>query len=289
MFFIAVVFSSCNDDRISLGEVLFYPSFLWVDENVTPVTKTFDFDFSQDAKDDKSFAEFQFVDNEGKPVSTSVMQVIMDGNELVDNKFAIQSDVTSKELTFKFTPNAKEGTHQGYLKLVNHKLDRLDSQPLTPDMKVDAFQWTLKFEKVMNPLAKFLLWLAIILVSLLFLWFLVIKPLIYPRIRLNRIELSSKNGYFVNKKINGARLVIFTNQYKPQGWLNKIFTGEIKYIKGDPWITSWELTPKGRKKVAIINLHGKYLINPVTTELINYGEYQLTNIQTKEIITIKTL
>ncbi|MBQ6061996.1 MAG: hypothetical protein IJK87_00005, partial [Prevotella sp.] len=102
IFFLSIILllSSCKDNSISFGTVEYYPSFLWVDANITPVTKTFDFDFSEDAKNDShSFAEFQFVDNDGKPISTEVMQVYDNGERLKDNKLRVGSEVDSKQLT----------------------------------------------------------------------------------------------------------------------------------------------------------------------------------------------
>jgi len=68
-----------------------------------------------------------------------------------------------------------------------------------------------------------------------------------------------------------------------------LFTGEILYIVDDIWTSSWEITPKGRKKAAKISLHGNYMITPITSELSNYGVYQLNKLTTKETITIKIL
>lgn len=140
-----------------------------------------------------------------------------------------------------------------------------------------------------NPLQTFFLWISILALVLLILWFTILKPFMYPRIRLSRMELSSKKGYYVNKKINGTRRVVVSNKRNKQSFLNKLFTGEILYIVNEIWTSPWELSPKGRSKVAKINLHGKYMITPVTSELVNYGEYQLANIETKESITIKIL
>lgn len=286
----AVLLVSCKDDSVSLGTVKYYPGFLWVDSNITPVTQTFDLDFSADAKADaNSFAEFQFVDNNGTPIGTNVMQVTIDGKQIPNNKFRVNSNETSKKVTFTFSPDAKNGKHQGYLRLVSHNLDRLDSQELKPGQKVDAFQWTLTYDKGMNPLAQGLLWFLAVVAALLILWFIILKNIFYPRIRLSRLDLSSSDGYYQNKKINGKRLVVVTNKYKPQGWFSKIFTGEILYIKDDRWTAAWELSPKGRKKALKISLHGKYMIDPVTSQLENYGEYQLQNMETNSITTIKIL
>lgn len=289
-FLLLLLLTSCKDNSISMGTVEFYPSFLWVESDLTPVIKTFDFDFSEDAQADKeSFAEFQFVDNNGVPISTEVMQISINGNTLKDNKLRINSNETSGKIVFSFSKDAPTGKYQGYLRLINHNLDRLDSQSLKQGDKIDAFQWTLYYEKRMNPLAKCLMWTFFLTGLLLMLWFLFLKQFLFPRIRLSRMELSSKKGYYMNKRINGSRMVVVTNNYKPQSRLSKVFTGKITYIKDDIWTSSWELTPKGRKKAAIINLHGKYMISPVTREIANYGTYQLDNLATKESITIKIL
>ena len=140
-----------------------------------------------------------------------------------------------------------------------------------------------------NPLKTIFMWTCIIAIGLLLLWFIVLKRIRYPRIRISRIELSSKKGYYDNKKINGCRKVVISNKREKQSLINKIFTGFIIYIVNDIWTDTWELTPKGNKKSVRVNLHGKYMITPVTSELANFGEYKLENIQTKEIVTIKTL
>ena len=260
-----------------------------MDADVKSVTKTFDFEFSEDAKNDRnSFAEFQFVDNEGIPISSNEMQVFMDGQQLVNNRFRVGSDVTTKDFTFQFSPNAKSGKHQGYLKLINHSLDRLDSQPLSPGQKVDAFQWTLHFEKGMNPLARFLLWLFVILAALLIIWIILLKPFFFPRIRLNRLEITSANGYFKNVNINGARKVVMTKTSFSQGWLSKLFTGKVIVIKDDIWADEWCITPKKGRRTAKINLRGKYIVKPLTSEIQNFSEYTLLNIRTKEELSIKT-
>lgn len=287
---IFIFLSSCKkDESVSFGTVEYYPSFLWEDSNITPVTKIFDFDFSQDAKDYKSFAEFQFVDNDGNPISTNIMQVTIDGKRIENNRFRINSNVDSIELAFTFSPKAEKGKHQGYLKLINHQLDRLDSQPLTNNQQVDAFQWTLNYDKRMNPLAKVLMWIGFALFALLVIWFLFFKPILYPRIRVNRIVISSKNGYFLNKNINGTRIVIFTNDIKRQNILNRFFTGEILYIEDSTWQSPWELTPKGRIKAVKIKHHGKYMVTPPTSELSSFGEYVLSIVNSSETFKIKLL
>lgn len=284
---VLIFLSSCKkDESVSFGTVEYYPAFLWVDSNITPVKKTFDFDFSQDAKDHNSFAEFQFVDNDGNPISTNIMQVTIDGKQIEDNRFKISSDVTSKELTFTFSSKAKKGKHQGYLKLISHKLDRLDSQPLTNNQQVDAFQWTLNYDKGMNPLAKVLMWIGIVFLALLALWFFILRPMLYPHFaKFTKSVLIEKDGKIVaqlNFAFKGARKVVFHNQKKKQSIWNKLFVGEIRTLVNQNFVSELTFVPKKNNA----NAHGVgYTIHP--NPVPRSGIAKITYSQEKLIITLR--
>lgn len=285
--------SACQKEdglsKAKLGECSYYPGFLWSKADTIGVTKHLYLDFNDDAKEDKeTFVEMVFVDKEGHPIPDDVLEITIDGVITKGNKFTAYSSDEEKKVTFRFLPKAENGNHQGYIKLTSYKLDRFDNQELS-GKPVEVMRWDLRFNKCMNPLAKVMMWFCIFVMVALVLWFTLLKNIFYPRIRLSRLELSTKRGYYVNKKINGSRMVVATNNYKPQSRLSKLFTGKITYIKDELWTSSWEMTPKGRRKVAKINLHGKYMISPVTSEISNYGTYQLDNLATKESITLKIL
>lgn len=278
-----MMFSSCDENKgVALGEVEYYPQFLLSDSSIKPITRIFDLEFSQDAKLDKNcYAEFQFVDNDGKPVSTQVMQVSMDGQMLKDNKFRVTSSDTEKQLTFTFSPDAKEGKHQGYLKLVSHNLDRLDAQQLVVGQQVDAMQWTIYYEKNMNPLAKILMWIGIVALGLLALWFLLIRWMAYDYIKIGSMRITEP--YYSQRKIKGARQVVFTNKPTKQGWLNRLFTGRIIYEINPVWTSPvvFEASSKGEVKMKSNN---KYSIDPFDFKLRKQEEYTLINEDTKDKI-----
>ena len=279
---LCMLVTSCKDDTVSLGDVNYYPSFLWVDSNITPITKTFNLEFSQDAKlDPNCFAEFQFVDNNGEPIGTDEMQVSIDGKQLPDNKFRVNSDETSKQLTFTFSPNAKPGKHQGYLRLIRHNLDRLDSQQLTVGQQVEAMQWTLHYQKSMNPLAKVLMWIGILILAALLLWFLLIRWMVYDYIKVGSIRITEP--YFSQRKIKGARQLVFTNKPVKQSCLNKLFTGKIIYEINPVWTVPlfFEAASKGQVKM---KHNQNYTIEPYDMVLKKQEEYTLINDSTKERI-----
>ena len=285
LLFICIILVSCKDESVDFGTVEYYPAFLWEDANISPVTKTMDCDFSLDAQNDaNSFAEFQFVDNEGKAVPTSEMQVKVDGIVAKKNIFRVYSKTKSVKLEFTFSPDAKTGKHQGYLKLINHELDRLDSHQLSSGQKIDVFQWTLNYDKGINPLAFILLCIGVVILSCLSLWFLFIQRLVYPVIKLSRIEVKETSE---NKRINRCRKVVFCNKKSKQSVLSKIFTGKILYVSNSIWTSDWELKPGKEKRTVKPMLHGNYTMSPMKVYLKSMDEFSLTNIQNKSVIHLK--
>lgn len=51
-------------------------------------------------------------------------------------------------------------------------------------------------EECWNPLKTILFWAVIAVTAVLLLWFLLLRPICYPRIRLSRIQMTDSNGYF---------------------------------------------------------------------------------------------
>ena len=284
---------SCKDKN-SIGSVSYHPSFLWSDSCIVSVEKTFDFDFSEDAQNDpRSYAELQFTDNDHRPISTDIMQVSIDGEPLPHNKFRIDSKVKSKTLAFTFTPDAKPGKYQGVLRLVGHDLDRLDTQVLSPGQQVDVMQWTLYYEKSMNPLAKGLMWTLILVAAALLLWFALLRRLFYPTFRgVHRLQVL--DPYYSTKTLTGKRLLILCDKKpaKPQGTLGRLFTGEIVYEVNPIWKTPIEVTPS-KKSARATNKPGYLFLSAdgisSPTKWVVGGEYVIEILDSKEKVKIKII
>ncbi len=262
--FFLICLSSCKkDESVTFGTVEYYPSFLWVDSKTTPVTKTFDFDFSPDAKKYDSYAEFQFVDNEGKAINTDIMQVKVDGKKIPNNRFRIGSDVASKKLTFGFSPNAHDGKHQGYFKLISHQLDRIDSQPLRIGQKADAFQWTLYYDKRMNPLAKVVIWIGIAIFSMLIIWFIIFRPIFFPRFGSIQKTFNIPGMAPLILRFKGARMVVVAASYsKKQSAWNRFWTGKILYKTHPAFVAPIIFKPSEGSRVLAKVQVGTYQVTP---------------------------
>ena len=293
LLLVSCVLMSCKDEN-TMGDVSYHPSFLWSKASIVPVKKTFDFDFSEDAQNDPhSYAELQFTDNDYHPISTDIMQVSIDEKPLPNNKFRIDSKVKSQTLTFTFTPEAKPGKYQGVLRLVGHDLDRLDTQVLSPGQQVDVMQWTLYYEKSMNPLAKGLMWLFILLAALLLLWFTLLRRLCYPTFH-GVHNLQVVDPYYSSKTLTGKRLLILCSEKpaKSQGSLNKLFTGEIVYEVNPLWKTPIEVIP-AKKSARATNKPGYLFLSAdgisLPTKWVVGGEYIIEILDSKEKVRIKII
>lgn len=191
----AILLDACQEEKelpkACLGECIYYPSFLWSKADTTGVTKHLLLDFNKDAKDDgETFAEIAFADKEGNPVSDDVLEITIDGIVIKGNVFKINSSETEKEVKFRFLPNAESGNHQGYIKLLSYKLDRYEDKELD-GAPAEVMRWDLNFNKCMNPMAKVMMWTCILSIALLFVWLLILEPIIYPRFK------SIRNGFYI--------------------------------------------------------------------------------------------
>lgn len=276
----------CKEEEqgISFGTVEYYPSFLWVDDSLSSVVKTMECDFSIDAQRKNSFADFQFVDNEGKAISTDIMQVRIDGEPASQNSFRVYSDVKTVNMEFVFSPDASDGKYQGYLKLIGHDLDRIDSNELQPGDTLDLLQWTLHYDKSMNPLALVLLIVGIVVISFLVLWFAFIKWLLFPVIKVSRVNINGVNVQYIDtKRINRCRKVVFTSKRCKQGFFNKVFLGEIRYVVNEVWDSNWEIYPGRRRKTVKLMLHGNYSVTPMVSSLSSMQECTIIKKDNKQV------
>lgn len=247
-----------------MGKVSHYDDFLFVPGKTVPVHHTIEFSFNQDAKDNKkTFAEFAFVNNNGLPVSPKDMTISVNGKKLDNNRFRVTPVQDKVNVEISFPSGAKKGKHQGYLRLVNHNLHRLNSNECSGQTS-DAFQWTVYNRQLMNPLEKVLMWIGIILAAILILWFTVIKPIRFPCFpKFRKMVLVKKDGIVAAQfscNFKGARQVVFAAKRQHQSALNRLFCGRIDTIVNQVFEEPITFIPKKKKKAMV---KGKgYFVNP---------------------------
>lgn len=282
-----VILASCSDNNIDMGTVSYYPPFLFVEADTVPLVKTFEFEFSEDAKAEPSvFAEFEFVDNSEKPILPSELMVFVDGKQLKDrNCFRVTSADSKKEIKYIFTPTAKSGKHQGNLRLVRHNLHRLGNVQLALGQCTNVFQWTIYFDKKMNPLKLGLIYFFSILLVCILLWRFLIRKHVFKQFRAINKMVVIPNQAPISIRFKGARMVVLDNAHHKQSLWNSFWTGRIVYKYNSTLTTSITLLPtsKGRKILFKSDpSHYTCVPNP-----IDVGPSQITDAINHQNITIQ--
>lgn len=251
-------------NKQDFGIVKQYDSFLFVPSKIEPARKIIKFEFNEDAqKDPNTYAEFKFVDKKGLDVNLEDIHIKINGTKLQKNSFKVTPKEPEANIEISFASGAKRGKHKGYLKLEQNNLQRINNESCNGDC-IYACTWSVSNNKSMNPLAKALLWFGILVVSMLFLWFFIIKPVRYPRFKkFRKMVLVKKNGVVVSQftvNFKGARRVVFATKVAKQNALNKLFTGQIKTIVNPFFEEPLTFIPSKKKK-AIVRGKG-YIFNP---------------------------
>ncbi len=249
------------------GKTSFYPPFLGIDGKRVPIETNLNFEFSDDAKAEPScFAEFTFVDKDGKIIPQNEVTVYVDGEKTSNNTFHVNSREGNKKIKFEFGPDFKRGKHQGYLKLTKHNLDRINNYPLTQGETSDDVVWTIRYHEKMNPLAEILMWLGIAIAAFLFIWFAFIRPAIYPHFgKMTKNVLIKQNGKITKQYkvvFTRKRTVYFANNKVKQSWLKTLFVGKIVTLIDPIFVDQLKFMPR-RKDAMALGLNYMVTPNPI--------------------------
>lgn len=268
-----LAFSSCKnvDDKFPdfhLGTVEYYPKFLWSDSRLFKLNKDFIFEFSEDAKADRTcFAEIEFVDKEGNRVSTDILNIEVNGKLLEDNVYKAQSEIDSAVFVFSFSEKAESGKYQGFVRLANHKLDRFGNQPLGNRQSVEVMKWSIYYDKQWNPLATFLLVAGCLIILCLFFWFLILRPIFYPHFGKCRKSVLVMENQQMRTQLNivftGVRMVVISNKKISQSIFAICFKGKIISIVNPYFDEQLIFTPAKRKKVRVLGMNYTSTPNPM--------------------------
>lgn len=278
---------SIISEEQDLGEAEWYDSFLWNDAKL-PDTLNVDLQavFNEPAM--KAGSEVTMVvssrDKEGnrKPLDQHI-SLLWNGAPLGSDAIKLASGQPSV-LSVIFDAEAAEGKH--YLEIATADGSAYNLERINEDAP-NAYAMTLRaeYDVDMNPLKVFCIWLGIILLAALFLWFVIMKPLIYPSIKIKKLQIESEPIY-KNVTIKGCRKVVFTNKRQSQGLLNRIFTGEVKYAKDDMWDTEWYLTAGTKKDRVRANGVSGYTMNPPGYNLQKMETVVMKSNQTGKVIKV---
>lgn len=283
---VIIGFSSCNDDDqngvMLWGETDYYSDFPLGLYDYEPVqmTKTLCFetnDIMQGQPWEVVFGLFKKEETGDYLPVTSDVVIYKNGEKCEGNKFKVKSGENEVNLGIEFSPNASEGTHKWYLRVLeNECFNRINDFSTEDDYLPLLLEMKAKKRDIMNPLSQGLCVFWSIVAVILVLWFLAIKPIVFPTFKIGLIQFV-RDGYFSNKRLSGARKLVVSSTCKKQGTLNRIFTGKIVYEYNDVWTDSWELHPNGKK--ARLSANRKYFVDPIASSLEKQVDYTIEHIE----------
>lgn len=276
------IFFSCKeevDTSMLWGKTDYYTDFLFNDYEPVKMVKTICFDMNEDANGrvgNVRFGLYKKMEDDSYVLVKDEIRLYKNGELCKENTILITPQDKEVQLGIEFTPKAKEGVHKWYLKVLdNGGFDRINEYTMDEESSPLLLEWKAEKNDIVNPLKLGLNISLLSLLGLLLVWFLIMKPILYPTFKIGNIKFT--NGvYFSTKRIYGARKLVVTNSSKTQGAINKLFTGKIVYEKNEFWPDEWEVYPKGKGGRLVANR--KYTITPFTTSLNKQMEYDLEHL-----------
>lgn len=249
--------------QIKMGEVMHYDEFWWKPRFVQPLQYKLAFEMSPDAKaNPKSYAELEFVYNDGEPIDLEKMVVVINEDTLKNNKFKVSPDCLVADIAISFVSDAETGKHQGYIKLGNNNLDRVNNTELSDKDKLEVCQWTIRNNKKTNPLKVAVLSIAAFIIALVLLWFIIFRKIFYPKFGSIQKTFIIPNATPLIVKFKGARQVVISAKHnKRQSLWNRFWTGKIIYKTHPAFNTPISFKPM-RERQILTNTLNDYIVSP---------------------------
>lgn len=225
--------ASCSKKRNNLsalqfGEVKSYtPEFGNKPYNKI-LTVPIELKFNNEAVEKQSFIELEWVNTNGNaPVNISYF---VNGTKMLDNaiRFNAKNFASPQrvELGLQFNNGIAEGKQSGYLKIKQSDLDRVESFDLNNNTQIEIFRWQAKFTKTLHPIIKGLIATILAIITFHLLWFLLMKPIFYPKFK--RGEFEMLEPAYNTIKLKGYKKIHLGGKQKiRQGFISKFYTGKI--------------------------------------------------------------
>ena len=297
LLFISTFFVGCSTKEINLEGVSFetaeyYDTFLFIPAKSTPTSRKMTIKFNDWAKHNNSHVTLLMCyQNEGNTntcylgtESSPLISIYLNDKLCQDGEIKLNKE-TEKilDLRIEFSPEAEEGLYTGYIVVMNSKIDRINNiENISSQSKV--FEWSIRYNIVMNPLKFAMLWVTIAIVLSLFIWFVFFRNIIYKKMRKGKIMINTP--YTKSIKIVGGRKLVLTTKTKKQKPLHKIFAGKILYETNPLWDSEIIFYPKDKHSLRI-KTGVDYTVIPYTNRIIRGKSYEIQ--KGKEIIKISFL
>lgn len=237
-------------DELQHEGVRWYDSFLWSDAadeqkavwDLKPM-------FENELKNSRLALKFQVGEGQtndfqawfnGQPISNgSTIHLVPQQPAVLEVKF--NHDAATGKRYFSLIPASVDG-----INIINGQpLEKYEGTSLRTEYKVD---W--------NPLFTLLFWLLVALLAALVLWFVALKRIFFPTIKVSRVQLTGPAPYFAQKRMRGARQVVLTSNRRSQNVFSRLFTGKIIFVKAEHFSPELTILPSGSKKMVRLRSEG---------------------------------
>lgn len=307
---LAFIFVSCGEENID-AEIVTYGDFLWSEYTPEKIPMgTVKVEFEDDAVPSEEgvyetgfwIAVYDVAENGEKTlVDPAVAQIYYNDEPSEDNKCHITNkngniDVKvsaamnndAEDRTYKFSVELMEEGQEFEKLILGGKSYQVSKDNEYANHNVAEF--SIDKGSKMNPLKKWLLIILIVFIALNLFWLVVMRPIYFKRFAIRKISIVGPEPYMQNVPVSGRSgsyiKVVLTRKSQKQGFFNKLYTGEIKYIVNEIWTEDVELIPRDRRSIRVraVNPRGVFVVDSPT--LMKDNECKLTNTETKGITKI---
>ncbi len=256
-------------EQLDLGEADWYDAFWWSDAKQRD-TLTVDLSpvFNESAVQTGSYASLKLLETTEGMTRDIEADVLLNGQPCPDGIVELKPGLPAV-LSFVPHTDALEGKHYYQLQVVRGGYGNLET--INQEAVAD-YELTMRseYDVRMNPLKVVMIWLAIIVGGLLLLWFVVIRPLAFKRLKIFTLTISEP--YYSTLSVNGALRVVCTSQPKKQNLLSRIFKGKVIYEVNEVWQQEWSLEPLDDGAILVTS---DYDVDPIDSPLQPGTEYRL--------------
>lgn len=278
-------FKGIAHDEDDLGKSVRHEGFLF---SVATAPDTLSIDlaptFNDEARRDRASVSMK-VSSNITGADPDDIAILFNGRELADSCFTLKADSSAAGiLSVVFRPGCEDTKLSLSLAQLSSKnLDRIGETP------ADEFTHSFRAEceNEMNPLAKGLLWAAAIIIAALIIWFALLKRQFFPPIsKITTIMITKP--YVSQRKVRGARLVVFSDKPVRQGFFNRLFTGRIVSEVNPVWTSRCEM--RHARNGVRFSCPDRSMTASPSALMSKFNEYTVMSIKgTGCDITIKTL
>lgn len=197
--------------------------------------------------------KLQICDDFDKPIPTSIAQIYVNGDISQDNTISIDKnqDSTYVWIVLGNSVTHKDTEFRWNLSVVNNPgLLRINEAPPSVGLSIPDVTISGSNDHISNPLAVIVIWIGIALLSLLLLWFILLRPIIFRKFRFDELKIvymeeGARVGAPQDITLSHARKLILGQNPQKQGGFNRFWTGRIIYLEHDFWEHEVEISPCG--------------------------------------------